>query len=62
MKRQTVTNVGSQLSSNLLVAFIVLKLTNTISWSWWWVLCPFWIPLVIAILFLIVAAIYAYKR
>lgn len=24
------------------VAFVVLKLTNVISWSWWWVTCPFW--------------------
>ena len=24
----------------LTVAFIVLKLTNTIDWSWWWILAP----------------------
>ena len=24
------------------VVFIVLKLTNVITWSWWWVLAPFW--------------------
>ena len=47
--------------SLLLVAFIVLKLTNVITWSWWWVLAPFWgglalvlaIPLVIGIFGLI---------
>ena len=27
----------------LTIAFIVLKLTNFISWSWWWVLSPIWI-------------------
>ena len=27
----------------LTVAFIVLKLTHVIAWSWWWVLCPLWI-------------------
>jgi len=26
------------------VAFVVLKLTDVIDWSWWWVLSPFWIP------------------
>lgn len=26
------------------IVFIVLKLTNVITWSWWWVLSPFWIP------------------
>jgi len=27
----------------LQIAFIVLKLTGTITWSWWWVLSPLWI-------------------
>jgi hypothetical protein len=27
----------------LTIAFIVLKLTNVIDWSWWWVLSPMWI-------------------
>ncbi len=28
------------------IAFVVLKLTGHINWSWWWVTCPFWsIPL-----------------
>lgn len=27
----------------LLVAFVVLKLTKVITWSWWWVLSPAWI-------------------
>lgn len=28
----------------LLIVFIALKLCGVIAWSWWWVLCPFWIP------------------
>lgn len=31
-----------------LVAFVVLKLTGVIDWSWWWVLSPIWIMLAIA--------------
>lgn len=31
------------LGYNLLLIFLVLKLTNLISWSWWWVLAPMWI-------------------
>lgn len=27
----------------LTLAFIVLKLTGFIEWSWWWVLSPTWI-------------------
>jgi len=41
--------VGPSLGSMLLVAFIVLKLTNVISWSWWWVLSPLWLPLAIVL-------------
>lgn len=28
------------------VVFITLKLLGKIDWSWWWVLAPFWAPLV----------------
>ena len=31
----------------LCVLFIGLKLTGHIAWSWWWVLSPMWIPLVV---------------
>jgi hypothetical protein len=31
----------------LTIAFIVLKLCNVITWSWWWVLSPLWIPVAI---------------
>lgn len=29
----------------LLVIFVVLKVTGNITWSWWWVLSPIWIPI-----------------
>ena len=35
---------GISTTSLLGIAFIVLKLTNCIDWSWLWVLAPFWIP------------------
>lgn len=31
----------------LAIVFIVLKLTNFIDWSWWWVLAPLWIPIAV---------------
>lgn len=31
------------------VAFIVLKLTGVINWSWWWITAPFWGPVVLII-------------
>jgi hypothetical protein len=44
--------------------FITLKLTGHITWSWLWVLAPFWIPLaIIDLIFLIdlLVAIFAKK-
>lgn len=46
----------------LTVAFIVLKLTGFIAWSWWWVLSPLWISFAIVvaiILFVVIAAVVA---
>lgn len=33
----------------LTVIFIFLKVTNTVDWSWVWVLCPLWIPTALVI-------------
>lgn len=42
----------------LTVAFVVLKLTGYIDWSWWWVLAPLWIGPVIAVLFFAIAYVF----
>jgi len=42
----------------LTLVFIVLKLTGQINWSWLWVLSPFWLPLSLIILVLVVFAIF----
>lgn len=39
------------------IVFVVLKLLDVISWSWWWVLCPFWIQLVVLVVALIILAL-----
>jgi hypothetical protein len=39
------------------VIFIVLKLVGVITWSWLWVLCPFWVPIAIYIIFIIIVNI-----
>lgn len=48
------------------VAFVVLKLCGVIDWSWWWVTAPFWIPvalaLIIILLWIIVRAVKRKKR
>ena len=39
----------------LQILFIGLKLTNHITWSWWWVLSPTWISFSLALLIIGVA-------
>jgi len=41
------------------VAFVVLKLTGVIDWSWWLVTLPFWVGIPIIFLFFIGYAVYA---
>jgi len=43
----------------LTIAFIVLKLTGYINWTWWWVLSPIWIVVVLAVIILLVISIIA---
>lgn len=42
----------------LTIAFIVLKLTGFIDWSWLWVLAPLWIPVAIVLVVLLAALIF----
>jgi hypothetical protein len=43
----------------LQIVFIVLKLTNLISWSWWWVLSPTLISIALVLLLIALAVIVA---
>lgn len=38
----------------LTIVFIVLKLLGKIAWSWWWVLSPIWISIILVIIYLII--------
>lgn len=42
--------------SLLFLVFLVLKLTNVIDWSWWWVTAPLWIPLACVVAVFIICA------
>lgn len=41
----------------LQLLFIALKLLGVISWSWWWVLAPVWISVLLIVVFAIVAVL-----
>lgn len=45
------TYYGAPLTWVIFIVFLILKLVGVISWSWWWVAAPLWIPAVLAILF-----------
>jgi hypothetical protein len=45
---------GWPIATILTIVFVVLKLTDVINWSWWWVLSPLWISAGLTVLLLIV--------
>jgi len=47
MSNKNENNSSMSFLGVLTLIFIVLKLTGSITWSWWWVLCPLWAPLAI---------------
>lgn len=54
------SNNGVGFFSLLCLLFIGLKLGDVIQWSWWWVLAPLWVPLVIVLV--LVAIVMALGR
>lgn len=48
---------GLGLCSILTIVFVILKLTKVITWSWWWVLSPLWIDLILTIIVLVIIAL-----
>lgn len=60
---QTSSSIG--LPGLLALVFITLKLVGVApvaTWSWWWVLSPLWIPVVIFLGFLAIVAIFTALR
>lgn len=53
-KVPSTNNTGLTFTGLLTILFIGLKLTGYISWSWWWVLAPVWIPVVLAIILVLI--------
>ena len=69
IKQSRFSNTSNAMSSSsssgisfpgaLTVLFVGLKLTNVITWSWWWVLSPIWISLSLAVVVIAIAVIIA---
>lgn len=50
-------SAGVGFAGLLTIAFIVLKLTGVITWSWLWVLSPIWISFALLIVVVIGVAV-----
>lgn len=48
--------------NTLQIVFIVLKLCDIITWSWWLVFTPLWINLGIAVIILLISYNYYLKK
>ena len=53
-----VSGGGVSLGGVLFIVFLVLKLTEHIDWSWWWVTAPLWIPIGFTIVLLIIISMF----
>lgn len=51
------TSGGIGLLGMVFIVFLVLKLCNVITWSWWWVCLPLYGPLAITIPILLLIAL-----
>jgi len=52
------TTVGMIPMAIITMVFAMLKVSGIITWSWVWVFAPVWIPLAIAAIFTILAAMF----
>ena len=54
MEKPVAATGGITFFELLTIVFIALKLAGCISWSWWWVFAPLWIPIAIFLVMLLV--------
>lgn len=47
VKTTSTSSIG--IGTVLFLIFLVLKLIGVITWSWWWVTAPLWIPFALGI-------------
>jgi len=52
------SNNGLGLGTVLFLIFMTLKLANLITWSWWWITAPIWIPFASVMVLVIIALMY----
>lgn len=61
MAKESSNSNGIGFTGVLTILFIALKLTGYITWSWWWVLSPIWITLLVIIVVFLGMAMFMNK-
>lgn len=56
MSEKSSSNGGMGFVEGLQLLFIGFKLANIINWSWWWVLSPIWIGIIVLLICAIIVA------
>ena len=46
-------NEGTSMFTLMFIVFLVLKLTGAISWSWWFITMPLWLPFSVVVCFML---------
>jgi hypothetical protein len=55
------TNGGLGFLGLLTLIFITLRLLEKITWSWWWVLSPIWIPIAFGMIVILIVLVFLDK-
>jgi len=51
--------ISLSLPTVLTIVFVILKLTKVVNWSWWWVLSPLWISVILSVVLIIIVLVIA---
>lgn len=52
---------GGSLAIPLFIAFLVLKLTHVITWSWLWVTAPLWVSAASGIILIVLSLAFGFS-
>lgn len=62
MKENKVYGRSTGFVALLQIAFIVLKLTKVIGWSWGWVLAPMWMSAILTLVLVLILCVAAVAK
>lgn len=55
------STVSVGFSGLLFLLFLGLKLGHVISWSWWWIFSPLWLPLALVLIIFLFVIIFFHR-